>query len=659
MKNTFFIGFLFVQGGLFSQNEANNWGFGNDAGLNFINGIATAATTFNINQSEGCSSISDSLGNLLFYTDGRTVKNQNHVTMVNGSGLEGDYSSTQSALIVKKPASNSIYYIFTISDEFWTDGLRYSIVDISLQGGLGEVTSKNIYIEGQAREKIAAIQHQNGTDFWIITHLRGTNTFNSFRLSSTGLNMTPVTSNIGVSISNGIDAIGCIKPSINGEKVAVARWGLNIVEVFNFNKSTGGLSGLKTLANCIGPYGLEFSPNNNILYVAENVGTGSNVFQYNLLAGNVTAIENSQVALGSYSSQFGSLQLGPDYKIYLAKFNAGSLDVIDAPDSLGTACNYITDGINLLGNSSRMGLSNFSPSILPVFKYSNQCYGDSTSFTIMQNDFDSVLWDFGDVSSGINNNSLDVSPKHLFTNTGVFTVTLIRYKGSATFTKSYSIYISPPTLVSNQDNSICQEDSILLYGVYQNTAGVYYDSLQTINGCDSVLSTTLTVNPLPNVSLFSFNPDILCYNASSVALPTGSPIGGNYAGNGIIGSDFDAAIAGIGVHEIIYSYTDGNQCVNSDTTIVTVDICAGLENMNTDFGIIIHPNPTDGNFSIDLRDNYNIVSVRITDLRGKLIQSKQFNDAQLINLKLEEPIGVYLLMIESEDKKAVIRLIKE
>ena len=61
IKNTFLIGFLFVQGSLICQNEANNWGFGAYAGLSFNNGTATAQTTYTLNQQEGCSSISDSL----------------------------------------------------------------------------------------------------------------------------------------------------------------------------------------------------------------------------------------------------------------------------------------------------------------------------------------------------------------------------------------------------------------------------------------------------------------------------------------------------------------------------------------------------------------------------------------------------------------------
>jgi len=76
-------------------------------------------------------------------------------------------------------------------------------------------------------------------------------------------------------------------------------------------------------------------------------------------------------------------------------------------------------------------------------------------------------------------------------------------------------------------------------------------------------------------------------------------------------------------------------------------------------GLLVFPNPTGGNFSIDLGNNYKTVTISMTDLNGKLIQLKTYNDNQVLNLKIDQPIGVYLLIIESGDKKAVIKLIKE
>jgi len=114
---------LFCLAFTFAQQEASYWYFGQNAGLRFNagNGTVTAITDGQINTLEGCTSISDTTGNLLFYTDGRTVWNQNHQIMTNGdyfggTGLLGDPSSTSSGLIVPKPQDPTQYYIFTVDE---------------------------------------------------------------------------------------------------------------------------------------------------------------------------------------------------------------------------------------------------------------------------------------------------------------------------------------------------------------------------------------------------------------------------------------------------------------------------------------------------------------------------------------------------------------
>ena len=87
---------------------------------------------------------------------------------------------------------------------------------------------------------------------------------------------------------------------------------------------------------------------------------------------------------------------------------------------------------------------------------------------------------------------------------------------------------------------------------------------------------------------------------------------------------------------------------------------SGIGIVENDFGteFKLYPNPTDGFFSIDLGKPYD-ATITITDLTGKTILSKSVENSQLINLKLEAPAGIYLLIIESAEKKAVIKLVKE
>ena len=103
------------------------------------------------------------------------VWNKNHQVMPNGNGLLGNFSSTQSSLIVAQPGSSRYFYIFT-TDDFYEDGLqygfRYSVVDICFDNGLGDVLSdqKNIKLLDTVAEKLTAVKHINGNDFWIIVH---------------------------------------------------------------------------------------------------------------------------------------------------------------------------------------------------------------------------------------------------------------------------------------------------------------------------------------------------------------------------------------------------------------------------------------------------------------------------------------------------------
>jgi hypothetical protein len=201
----------------FAQKEAYIWYFGNNAAIDFNSGSPVALTNSAMNQYEGVSSIADDNGNLLFYTNGVYVWNANHQLMPNGTGLGGNQSTTQSALIVQQPGSTTLYYLFTADFELGPDGYNYSIIDISLNGGLGDVTLKNTLIYTPSSEKLTAVNNSNGSDVWIITH-SDLNAFNVYTLSATGFNNVPVVSNVGPSLAVGTyEVIGCLKASSDGK----------------------------------------------------------------------------------------------------------------------------------------------------------------------------------------------------------------------------------------------------------------------------------------------------------------------------------------------------------------------------------------------------------------------------------------------------------
>jgi hypothetical protein len=75
--------------------------------------------------------------------------------------------------------------------------------------------------------------------------------------------------------------------------------------------------------------------------------------------------------------------------------------------------------------------------------------------------------------------------------------------------------------------------------------------------------------------------------------------------------------------------------------------------------IKIFPNPTNGHCSIDMGKTHSKVSIIISDLSGKVIQSNTYNERQVLNLNINEPAGVYFLMVEAGNEETLIRLIKE
>ncbi|HOY06546.1 MAG TPA: hypothetical protein PLO67_14160 [Saprospiraceae bacterium] len=366
-----------------------NWIFGNSAGLDFSTANSsnppTPITGSAINTAEGCASISDANGNLLFYTDGITVWDSGHTPRV--TGLLGDPSSTQSAIIVPDPANNSQYYIFTM------DGSSNPNPPFNhLNGGLLHVgswvftpLSSLLTLPSTAgfspAEKVTAIQHKNCKDFWIITVLQtGTDgttsgsgvgnalgTFRVFLVNSSGIQY------IGDTPMNVmVHELGYLKGSPNGQMLAIANGTNRNVLIYPFDNSTGLINtvDLRTVSvptvqegMVRDVYGVEFSPNSNLLYYGTlTKGTPGYIFQVDLSA---TTLSSTQVgAIPNQGGRYaiGALQLGIDGRIYIAKDTESQLGAILSPNTVGLGCNVNNTYITLpAGAFCVLGLPNLLP----------------------------------------------------------------------------------------------------------------------------------------------------------------------------------------------------------------------------------------------------------------------------------------------------------
>ncbi|MDO5656228.1 MAG: T9SS type B sorting domain-containing protein [Flavobacteriaceae bacterium] len=361
--------FLLFASSALAQLQSARWYFGHYAGIDFTSGEPVAVYDGQLTTGEGCASIADHEGNLLFYTDGSTVWNAVHEIMENGTGLLGDASSTQSAIIVPVPHEIDKYYILTVGafDGIYMhdvpEGMHYYIVDMSRNGGLGAVEgfdNTQNFMPGfpsldRSSEKIAAVKHPNRQDYWVLTHFE--DRFYAWLVDENGIQM-PVITAIGPFLSTygyPVNARGYLKISPDGNKIGIAHLSYltqltendyiqngtlanatpGILAVYDFDAISGVVSNESILnydasGNLKGsPYGLEFSPNSQFLYAALDYQKstypywlGAELIQYNLatpdfqqniLASSDTFLENDGSAL--FHAR-GALQLALDGKIY-------------------------------------------------------------------------------------------------------------------------------------------------------------------------------------------------------------------------------------------------------------------------------------------------------------------------------------------------------
>lgn len=342
-----------------SNNNAKHWYFGNQAAVVFESNGPVALSDSAMSQVEGVATMSDANGNLLFYTNGITIYNRNNEVMVNGSGLTSNSSNTQAAFVVPFPGNTDKYYVITPGP------YNYSIVDMTLDNGNGAVmaTAKNISINTQNSEKVAGLLASNQTDIWLITYGASEMRFNVYKITPLGISVTPVISQF--TLASGY--FGYMKISPDGTKIVTANFEQTF-HLYDFDAVTGMVSNQKVITfptsiGGFGSYGIEFSPNSQLVYVSDHRGQ-NRVFQFNISLNSPTLIANSKVDLASNASALGALQLGPDNKIYLAKENSNHLGVINQPNVVGTGCQYEPEGVNLSPKTSNLGLPGFVASAL-------------------------------------------------------------------------------------------------------------------------------------------------------------------------------------------------------------------------------------------------------------------------------------------------------
>jgi gliding motility-associated-like protein len=356
---------------------------------------------------------------------------------------------------------------------------------MTLNGGFGDVTAiKNVVIRTNVAEELAAVKHCNGVDVWVVCHDATNSNYYAFLVTATGVNPVPVISAAGLPCSGNVT--GFLKISPNGKKIAYSEVAATFqFHVADFNRSTGAVSSAISLTSTTGmqeSYGIEFSPNSQLLYNGSlNLTTGYYQFRQWNLCGNPASILASATIVDSSDTFHNQMQLGIDGKIYIAMVAGNLLSVINNPNTLGAGCNYTFGSITLNPPAlSSTGLPNFissyfAPPIPPIVStvsclsasFTPPSITSNTACASSSNSITAYQWNFGDPASASNNTSTAVNPTHVYTSSGTYTVNLILTVSCGTTALTHTLSVtscSPPvspTVTVNSAN-LCSGNCVAL-----------------------------------------------------------------------------------------------------------------------------------------------------------------------------------------------------
>lgn len=547
------------------QSQGVKWYFGSGAGLSFENGGSpTALDDGKLNTIEGSSSIANTKGQLLFYSDGITIYDKDGKPMhldlpgpprdTSVAKLGGNQRSTESALIVPKPTCHGceyLYYVYTTSEIRGTKQLTYSIVDMRENKGKGAVVAQNIPVSSvPSTEQSASVRNDRDTTYWVVTHDYKTNCYrvNHLTTSETKEEKQYCLGPPADSLSNaeGYIKIGPTDTTSQNKSerpMVVISPGppKNTASLFTFNDSTGIMTYNRTID--LGPappkaYGAEFSPDGKTLYVTYLADTTSNgkqsgysyVIKYDLSQKDSSLLAGSRTIVDSSSTrQYGALQLGGDGKIYVAVKGSTSLGVITNPDGgLLDSLKFDPAGQSLGGKVSQLGLpnqvANFNDqSNGPSLTHADTCANSPTTFQIGPNCpklKEKYTITFGDGSAPVSTTS--ASPQmHTYTRPGSYTATLhiVTTSKDGSFVCKDTLIKDPLTIIETPssftlgpDREACGRDVTLKIPV---TAKVY---VWVVNGAVASRNQQLVIpkNRYGNYLVIGYAANGGCFNSDTV-----------------------------------------------------------------------------------------------------------------------------------------------
>jgi gliding motility-associated-like protein len=316
----------------------------------------------------------DEDGDLLLYLSGTRVFNRNHQLMPGGNLNIALAASSTHGIILPWPGSDSLYLVIAPESEDSHTGpkaLYYAVVDLSLAGGLGAVVGSKQALMTPSSERVAAVRHCNGRDWWLLGRSADSNTWYAWPITPDGI-QPPVISQVGfeAQFQSGwcSSSAGQLHISPDGRKVAIS-YARNLcqggnqflVELLDFSTATGALANARTVAQAsLAGYGVQFSPDNTKLYYSSHQGSGGGgeLYQVDLLTPDMRTVQifPPSATPTLWTNASSGLATGPDGRIYASDYTQPWLHIIADPNEPGEACNYIWQGLDISPGVSGLGL---------------------------------------------------------------------------------------------------------------------------------------------------------------------------------------------------------------------------------------------------------------------------------------------------------------
>ncbi|MCG2612136.1 zinc-dependent metalloprotease [Flavobacterium sp. SM15] len=724
----------------FTPNSNSYWYLSSSLGLKFNGGIPVFDPTFPTNrQTQGSTVQNDSNGNMLFYSNGINVWNNQH-TQINSNPLQNVMAySASNVITLPKPGNNNQYWIFTntYSNGQYNLGFRYHVVNtvngiasmgserqpVNFPQGLGfdAFTSDGALTGGTG---LTAIEKCDG--YWLLTVLKkgSVNYLVVYSFTSSGLSYVSQ-----FQLSLGLHDYASIKAAPNGNKIFLHSLNTPSADgyyrnfIFDFNKAQGIISspveinhGMQSLIPN-NSYG-SFSPDSKLLYVTNNLD--KKISQFNL---NSVNINNSAFEFGDRptSNNWGSIQQGPDNKLYISLVGSKNLAVIHSPNSIVNqsninACLYTQNGPR---NTSSLNVDMALPNLINA--KTNTVFPSATEdlismYTVGCNTYKffpnvcgtSFNWEFKNNTTGVSFNTSVTNPVYVFAVNGAYTVYLKDNSNNVITSVNLTISgLATPEIYGSTEacnlltgNSVTNNSTVLsagqtaqwqIVGGTGTITGANNQSSVDVNwtdlpgtllltvtdaaGCSSQNYTEINslcpcdcLNSLTLVStqqtkggwlhqVINTNTDFICQNLFLKYTWT-TASGGFYV---TYTNQLQGNFQGVTVRIDILNEFDGPLCSNTLSNIIEISELRLNNSSSKDTALKVTPNPSKGVFTVSLEDFKGDVNISVFDNNGRLVYTsdeKNFNIEKTINLSNLQS-GMYILKVDSDNFNFVKKIIKE